>query len=196
MNSSNLSNASDHNQTQKTSRSLSQLYFTRAAFSAVWVILVFAFAKNNQHLASFLFVVYPLWDAIATFFDIKSSSHNSSKSPQYVNAAISLITTAAVVWALQKSIPDALIVFGIWAILTGLIQLILALRRRKLFGGQWPMIISGGQSMLGGSSFIILAHAPTSGINSLAGYAAFGAFYFLIAAIRLTIEARKATLIV
>jgi uncharacterized membrane protein HdeD (DUF308 family) len=80
------------------------------------------------------------------------------------------------------------------AILTGLIQLILTLKRRKEFGGQWPMIISGGQSMLGGSSFTILAHAPTSGINSVAGYAAFGAFYFLFAAFRLTKAAEKVTL--
>lgn len=193
MNSLNLSNASDNNQTREISRSLSKLYFTRASFSIVWVILVFAFAKNNQWLASFLFIIYPLWDAVATYFDIRSNSPEQSKTPQYVNAVISIITTVAVVLALQKSIPNALIVFGIWAILTGLIQLILAISRRKQFGGQWPMIISGGQSMLGGSSFIILAHAPTSGINSLAGYAAFGAFYFLLAAIRLTKEAGKAT---
>ena len=87
--------------------------------------------------------------------------------------------------------PNALIIFGIWAILTGLIQLILAIRRRKQLGGQWAMIISSGQSMLGGSSFILLAHAPTSGINSLAGYATFGAFCFLLAAIRLVKTANR-----
>lgn len=196
MNSLNLSEASNNDQIRETSRSLSKLYFIRASFSVVWVILVFAFAKDNQKFASFLFVIYPLWDAVATFLDIKSSSPGASKTPQYVNAVISVITTIAVVLALQKSIPDALIVFGIWAILTGLIQLILALKRRKEFGGQWPMIVSGGQSMLGGSSFIILAHAPTSGINSLAGYAAFGAFYFLLAAFRLTKAIGKAKLTV
>jgi uncharacterized membrane protein HdeD (DUF308 family) len=87
--------------------------------------------------------------------------------------------------ALQKSASHAITVFGVWAIVTGLIQLIMGLRRRQQLGGQWPMMISGGQSMLGGSSFIFLAHAPSAGVNSLAGYAAFGAFYFLLAAIRL-----------
>lgn len=47
------------------------------------------------------------------------------------------------------------------------------------------MIISGGQSMLAGVVFIVTAHKPNQGINSLAGYAAFGAFYFLLAAFRL-----------
>jgi len=48
------------------------------------------------------------------------------------------------------------------------------------------MIISGGQSMIGGTVFIALAHSPTMGIDSLAGYAAFGGFYFLLSAIRLS----------
>jgi hypothetical protein len=189
----NLSKASESDQTITTAQSLSKLYFIRAAFSIIWVILVFAFVEDNQGFAKFLLIIYPLWDAIATLFDIKSTSANSSKVPQYVNAGISVVTTIAVYLALQTGIPEALIVFGIWAISAGLIQLILAVRRRKEFGGQWPLIISGGQSMLGGISFIVLAHATTSGIKSLAGYAAFGAFYFLLAAFRLTKAAAKAT---
>jgi len=77
-------------------------------------------------------------------------------------------------------------VFGAWAIGTGLIQLILGLRRKKFLGGQWPMIISGGQSVIGGTVNIILAHDPTRGIPSLATYVAFGAFYYLLAAFRLS----------
>jgi hypothetical protein len=38
------------------------------------------------------------------------------------------------------------------------------------------------QSIGGGTYFIILAHAPTKEITSLAGSAAFGAFYELLAA--------------
>ncbi len=169
-----------------TAIALRKLYFTRVAFSLVWVILVLALAKSNTTIATLLFIVYPAWDAIATFFDIKANPPSTPKTPQYVNATISIVTTIAVILALQKGIPEALIVFGVWAILTGLIQLILGLRRRKQLGGQWPMIISGGQSMLGGTSFILMAHAPKSGITSLAGYAAFGAFYFLLSAIRLS----------
>jgi uncharacterized membrane protein HdeD (DUF308 family) len=163
-------------------KNLRTLYFVRAAFSTIWVILVAVFARTHVTVASTLFIIYPAWDAIATYLDIRVSSPAVSKTPQYANAAISIATTVGVALALQKGVPEALIVFGVWAILTGVIQLLLALRRKKQYGGQWPMIISGGQSMIGGSSFIILAHAPTMGINSLAGYAAFGALYFLLAA--------------
>jgi uncharacterized membrane protein HdeD (DUF308 family) len=167
------------------SAALRKLYFTRAAFSVIWVILIAIFAASNFTVASILLIIYPAWDVFGTFLDIRANKGPSSKMPQYLNAVISTITTIAVALALQHGVPEALIVFGIWAMLTGLIQLILALRRRKELGGQWPMIISGGQSIIGGSSFIILAHDPKMGIASLAGYAAFGAFYYLLSAFRL-----------
>jgi uncharacterized membrane protein HdeD (DUF308 family) len=167
------------------SAALRKLYFTRAAFSIIWVILIAIFAASNFTVARFLLIIYPAWDVLATFLDIRANQGATSKTPQYINAVISTITTIAVAIALQHGVPEALIVFGVWAILTGLIQLILALKRRTILGGQWPMIISGGQSVIGGTSFIILAHDPKMGITSLAGYAAFGAFYYLLSAFRL-----------
>jgi uncharacterized membrane protein HdeD (DUF308 family) len=186
MNSSTESNTSVSQDTVKTAKSLRTLYFLRAAFSVTWVILVALVAKTHAEIATVLLIIYPAWDAIATFLDIRANPPGAPKVPQLVNAAISIITTLAVALVLQNGVPAALIVFGAWAILTGLIQLILGARRRKKLGGQWPMIISGGQSMLAGGSFIATAHAPTAGINTLAGYAAFGAFYFIITAIMLS----------
>jgi uncharacterized membrane protein HdeD (DUF308 family) len=187
MNTNSQQNIASAGQAAETARSLRTLYFIRAAFSITWVILVALLAKTSFGIASVLLIIYPAWDVIGTFLDIRANSSSSvSKMPQYINAAISTITTVAVGLALQKGVPEALMVFGAWAILTGLIQLILAIRRRKLLGGQWPMIISGGQSIIGGTSFILLAHDPTMGITSLAGYAAFGAFYYLLAAFRLS----------
>lgn len=171
-------------QTAETAKSLRELYFIRAAFSIIWVILVSLLAKSSSGIACVLLVIYPAWDVIGTFLDIRANNGSVSRTPQYINAAISIITTIAVGFALQMGVPEALMVFGVWAILTGLIQLILGLGRRKLLGGQWPMMISGGQSIIGGTSFILLAYDPAMGMTSLAGYAAFGAFYYLLAAFR------------
>jgi uncharacterized membrane protein HdeD (DUF308 family) len=188
-------NTTAGSQAVETASSLRKLYFTRAAFSVIWVILVALFSKTSFGIANILLIIYPAWDVVGTFLDIRANHSSPSKTPQYVNAVISGITTVAVGIALQHGVPEALIVFGAWAIGTGLIQLILGLRRRKFLGGQWPMIISGGQSILGGTSFILLAHDPTKGISSLAGYAAFGAFYYLLAAFRLgkTVEPTQST---
>jgi len=182
--------------TFQTARSLRTLYFLRTTFSVLWIILLSVSLKTNPQAASFLFIIYPAWDVFATFLDIRANPRHVTKAPQYVNAVIGILTTIAVALALQKGVPEALIVFGIWAVVAGLIQLILGLRRRRQLGGQWAMILSGGQSMLAGGSFILLAHSPTMGINSLVGYSAFGAFYFLITAIRLTKTVRMAKLAV
>jgi len=190
---SNQSNAAIDGQAVQTARALRQLYFIRVAFSVTWVILVALFAKTSFEIASILLIIYPAWDVIGTFLDIRANRNSASKTPQYINAAISALTTIAVVLALQKGIPEALIVFGAWAILTGLIQLVLGLRRRKIFGGQWPMILSGGQSTIAGISFILKAHDPDMGIVNLAGYSAFGAFYYLLAAISLSKTIKRGT---
>ena len=189
------SNAATSATTFETARSLQQLYFLRTAFSVTWVVLLLLFVKTNSTVAYTLFIIYPAWDVFASFLDVKANPPYVSKTFQYVNMVIGLVTTVCVALALQKGIPQALMVFGAWAFVTGLIQLILGLHRRKELGGQWPMIISGGQSMLAGCSFVVLANSPTQGISSLGGYAAFGAFYFLLSAIMLsgTIKAAKRT---
>lgn len=167
-------------------RALRSLYFTRTAFSIIWVTLVALFAKTSPGFATVLLIIYPAWDVVGTLLDIRANKHSgASLTPQYINAGISIITTIAVIIAIQKGVSEALIVFGVWAILTGAIQLVLGIKRRRLLGGQWPMILSGGQSTIAGISFIAMAHAPNMGIANLAGYSAFGAFYYLLSAIRL-----------
>jgi uncharacterized membrane protein HdeD (DUF308 family) len=83
-------------------------------------------------------------------------------------------------------------VFGFWAILSGLLQLGAALRRRKQYGAQWAMMLSGGQSALAGAVFVFQAQSPAvPSIATVAGYAGFGAFYFLVSALSLSIAARR-----
>jgi hypothetical protein len=52
-------------------------------------------------------------------------------------------------------------------------------------GGQWPMIISGGVSVLAGASFIVAASADNPTLTNTAGYAIAGGIFFLISALRL-----------
>ena len=188
-------NSAPDGQAVETAKSLRKLYFIRVAFSVSWVILVFLFAKKSAEIATILLIIYPAWDVFGTFMDIRANRNTASKLPQYINIAISAVTTIVIALALRDGVPMALIVFGGWAILTGLIQLTLGLRRKKIMSGQWPMIISGGQSMIGGTFTIISAHSADRGIPSLAAYVAFGAFYYLLAAYNLpkTINQSKST---
>jgi uncharacterized membrane protein HdeD (DUF308 family) len=90
-----------------------------------------------------------------------------------------------------STVGKALLVFGVWALVSGAIQLVVAVRRRRLIGAQWPMIISGGLSVLAGATFAAMSTSATSGLSTVAGYSAFGAFWFLVSAITLTLRSRR-----
>jgi uncharacterized membrane protein HdeD (DUF308 family) len=108
---------------------------------------------------------------------------------QTINVVVSVATTLAVVLALGMSMNWVLGVFGVWAILSGLLQLGTAIRRGKSYGAQWAMILSGGQSALAGAFFIMQVRMPMPpSITSVAGYAAVGAVYFLVSAVWLSVS--------
>jgi len=102
MTTTNQSNFHLSSEAVETAKSLRKLYFTRVAFSVLWIILVVTLAKTNNTIATILFIIYPAWDVVATFFDIKANAPTADKIPQYVNAGISVITTIAVIVALQR----------------------------------------------------------------------------------------------
>jgi len=165
-------------------RWLKRYYLARTAFSAVWVALAFAIGQHSAPVAAALLIVYPAWDALANYIDMSRSGGMAANRTQAINGIISVVTTIAVIVALQSTTNGVLAVFGAWAILAGLLQLGTAVRRWKRFGAQWAMILSGGQSALAGAFFIAQAHTSTApAITRIAGYAAVGAIYFLISAL-------------
>jgi uncharacterized membrane protein HdeD (DUF308 family) len=168
---------------------LKSYYFVRFAVSAAWVALAFTVAMAMPPLAAIMLVAYPLWDALANFVDAQRTGGLSRNKSQLLNFAISLLTAVAVAIALTYSMNAVLAVYGVWAVLSGLLQLITAVRRWKINGAQWAMILSGGQSALAGIFFVKMAGSVEAiGITNVAPYAAFGAFYFLVSAVWLTVS--------
>ena len=168
---------------------LKQYYFLRAAFSVAWVVAAFAVASKSPAIAGALLVLYPAWDAAANLVDAMRSGGLARNRTQALNVLVSLVTTVAVIVALQASMNWVLGVFGAWAILSGLLQLGTAIRRWKSFGAQWAMVLSGGQSALAGGFFIAQALTPAvPSIANVAGYAGVGALYFLVSAVWLTVS--------
>ncbi|TGV12545.1 DUF308 domain-containing protein [Mesorhizobium sp. M8A.F.Ca.ET.173.01.1.1] len=173
---------------------LKSYYFLRAGFSVAWVAAAFTLGKSAPPVAAILLVAYPAWDAIANILDTQRSGGLKANPSQALNAAVSTITAIAVFIALGQGPHAVLAVFGAWAILSGLFQLATGVRRWRA-GAQWAMVLSGAQSALAGGFFIKQAiGAATPGITDIAPYAAFGAFYFLVSAIWLSVmQARKRT---
>lgn len=159
---------------------LRKLYFTRAAFSFVWVALAFTVARHSPVLTAALLVIYPAWDAVANLVDARMTGGTQANPTQMLNTWISAIVTAAVVVSLVLGLQIGLVIFGIWAIVSGLLQLATAIRRRKSQRGQWVMMLSGAQSALAGGFFVARQGTDAPVLQTLAGYATVGAVYFLI----------------
>ncbi len=173
---------------------LKRYYFLRAGVSIAWIAAAIAVGAGNPLASGLLLVAYPAWDALANAMDARSNGGLRANPPQAFNLAVSLVVAAAVLVALQAAPSRVLTVFGVWAGFSGLLQLIAGVRRWRSVGGQWPMVLSGAQSILAGVFMIARSlssggHAPAA--IDVAPYAGFGAFYFLIAAVALALKGRR-----
>jgi hypothetical protein len=163
---------------------LKAYYYLRFAVSAAWVALAFTLGLDAPALAAIMLVAYPAWDAVANYLDASRSGGLGRNKSQMLNFIVSIVTAVAVAATLSHGMHDVLKVFGVWASLSGLFQLITGVRRWKSYGAQ---------SALAGVFMLKQAAGEDAvGIANIAPYAAFGAFYFLISAASLTVsDARR-----
>jgi len=159
---------------------LRKLYFIRAAFSLAWVALAFTIGKESPVVAGGLLIIYPAWDSLANLLDAKMTGGAKANPTQALNTWISTLVAVAVAVCLVLKLQIILVIFGVWAIVSGLLQLATAIRRRKGNRGQWVMMLSGAQSALAGGFFVAQQGSAMPILQTLGGYAAVGAMYFLI----------------
>ncbi|MGX8010976.1 DUF308 domain-containing protein [Mesorhizobium sp. ORM8.1] len=168
---------------------LKTYYYLRFAVSAAWVVAASTVAKSSPPLAAIMLVAYPAWDALANYVDARRTGGLGRNKSQLLNFVVSIIAAIAIAIALGHSMNAVLSVYGVWAVVSGALQLLTAARRWKTNGAQWAMILSGAQSALAGLFFVKMAGGTEIiGIANVAPYAAFGAFYFLVSAIWLSVS--------
>lgn len=179
-------------ETPTPASSLGGYYFVRACVASIWVAAAFATGATHPAIGAVLLIAYPAWDALANLYDARASGGLRANPSQTANMAISLLAAAAMAVAATSGAPAMIAVFGLWAILAGAFQLITGLGRWKTHGAQWVMILSGAQSVLAGAFFVFLSRGSTPlSVASVAGYAAFGAFYFLVSALWLRLRTAR-----
>lgn len=190
-----MSNTPAALETRDPASALSAYYFLRAGIAAAWVVAAFTVGASSPAIGAGLLVVYPAWDAVANVLDARSNGGFRANPSQTVNVAISLLAAIGMIGALSVGANAMIAVFGVWAVLAGLFQLITGVRRWRTYGAQWLMILSGAQSVLAGVFFTLQAQGPAAlSIATVAGYAGFGAFYFLVSALWLTLrKGRRST---
>lgn len=165
---------------------LRRLYIVRFGFAILWAALLIADKSHLGALGITLLVLYPLFDVAAAIIDARSSGATGPVRGLRTNIAISAIAAVGLAIASTSGVPAVLRVWGAWAIVSGAVQLIVGLSRRKRrMGGQWPMMLSGGISVLAGAQFILVASASDPKLTNVGGYAILGGIFFLVSALRL-----------
>ena len=126
-----------------------------------------------------LVTVYPLIDVVASLREATLGGDRVRRLQ--VNAAIGLLATAGLaVAAFGADTRAVLAVFGVWAVVSGAMQLANAIHRRRSGTRELPMLVSGAISMLAGISFVASSGMDDPAVTSLAGYAALGALLYLL----------------
>jgi hypothetical protein len=124
--------------------------------------------------AAALLATYPLIDVLAS---LAGARRQSDATALRVNAAISTLAAVSVgATAFAADAAATLTAFGAWAVVSGAIQFVLALRGTR----QMPMLISGGLSTLAGISFLSAAGMHDAHLAVLGGYMAVGAVLYLV----------------
>jgi uncharacterized membrane protein HdeD (DUF308 family) len=171
--------------------SLPQLYVGRAILAIVWAAGFLAVDSRLSPGAKVLIVAYPAIDVIASLVDSRSEQRVGTRSVQLINAAVSMAALIGLILAVGNDTSTVLHVFGTWATVSGVIQLTVALRRRRQFGRQSAMLVSGGLSTVAGITINLMATSSDPKISNLAGYAGIGALLFIVAAFRLAPVRRR-----
>jgi uncharacterized membrane protein HdeD (DUF308 family) len=115
---------------------LKRYYFIRAGFSIAWVAAAFLLANSGHAIVGALLLVYPAWDAAVNIVDARRAGGLGRNSTQLINAVVSVVITLVIAITMTRSAHAVLATFGVWAILSGMLQLATGVRRRPGNGGQ------------------------------------------------------------
>jgi uncharacterized membrane protein HdeD (DUF308 family) len=158
-----------------------RLFLIRGLVAIAWAV---AFALTSDSLTTgvgVLLVLYPVIDAVASGIDARGQQ-GSARQLLELNAAVSAVAAVALGIAATGDKGDVLVVFGAWALLTGVAQLVVAIRRRMILGRQWPLLLAGAGSTFFGIAFLVMSGGADPMLEMIAVYAAGGGVEFVIQA--------------
>ncbi|UKJ63634.1 hypothetical protein H1Q78_18790 [Cellulosimicrobium cellulans] len=166
-------------------RTLHRLYLARFGFAVVWALLLTAVSPLSPAVLTALLVLYALVDATSVLVELRAAEPSSrSRASELANVVLSVLAAVAMGWASTVSVGAVLTVWGAWAVASGATQLVTGAARRRM-GGQWPLVASGGLSVLVGLVLFAQGLQGAGEVTVLAGYAVGGGAFFLLSAIRL-----------
>jgi hypothetical protein len=168
------------------------LYFLRVAMAACWIALVSGqdagmAAGSGGHFrfgATLLLAAYPLVDAIGTFVDLRSGGSHSMGHFQVANLVVDLLAAVAIL-VLAPGVSVTMNAVAAWAIVVGVLMVVVGVGRRNRLRGQWALIVSGAGSIVGGFSFVGWSLSALAAMDRLVQYSIGGTVLYLVSAFSL-----------
>jgi hypothetical protein len=158
-----------------------RLFLVRGLVAIAWAVVIAATADSLTTGVAILLVLYPLIDVVGSVIDARGQQ-GSARQLLEVNTAISAAAAVAVGIAATGDKGDVFAVFGVWALVTGGLQVAVAIRRRTILGRQLPLLLAGAGSTLFGIAFLVMAGAADPNLRMIAFYAAGGGVEFAVQA--------------
>jgi len=156
-----------------------RLFLTRGLLAVAWAV-VFAITSDSLTTGvGVLLVLYPLIDVVGSMIDARRQQ-GSTRQLLELNAAVSAAAAVALGIAATGDKGDVLAVFGVWALVAGGAQLVVAIRRRMILGRQWPLLLAGAGSTIFGIAFLVMSGSDDPELRMIAFYAAGGGLEFII----------------
>ena len=114
-----------------TASALRRLYFVRFAFAIVWAVVMFTTADEPRPARRHAARALPAVRRGRRRRRRPRVARTGSPALLYVNIAISLLAAVGLAVAGASGIPAVLRVWGAWAVVAGLVQLIVGVTRRR-----------------------------------------------------------------
>jgi uncharacterized membrane protein HdeD (DUF308 family) len=148
----------------------------RGIVGILFGILTFAWPGLTLSVLAILFAVYALLDGIANIAHAiqRRGEHAGARWLMALQGIVGILAAAVTVFWPGLTIYAFVMVVGAWALVTGIFEVVAAIRLRNVLEGDWMLGLSGVLSIILG--FMLFAY-PMSGAVVLAWWV--GAYAFV-----------------
>lgn len=137
----------------------------RGLVAVLFGVLTFITPAITLSYLVFLFALYALLDGVLNIVAALRAPHGQNRWWAMLFVGIAGVLTAVLTFLYPGTTALVLLYFvAAWAVITGVMQIVAAIRLRKVITGEWLLVLGGVLSVLFG---IVLYMAPGAGALAL-----------------------------
>ncbi|GAB3984893.1 HdeD family acid-resistance protein [Actinoallomurus acanthiterrae] len=159
----------------------------RGVLAVIFGVLAVIWPGITLLVLAVVFGVFALADGISAIISAFSAPGGGRSLLIFEGAVGIIVGLLALFWPHATALAIVVLV-AIWAIVTGISEIVTALQMRKEIHGEWMYVLFGALSVVFG---LIVLFSPVSGVFAVAWLIGFSAIGFGLAAIAASFRLRK-----